>query len=509
MTAPGYHQRTKHSPASMGGGGYLDWANKPLPFKFYPDLEPIYLPVELPESTLPAAQVLSGLGRVEPVALDLAQVARMLFYSAGVTRRIGRGEGTIFFRAAPSAGALYPIELYVVCGSLPGLEAGVYHFGPIDFTLRRMRDGDLRGVLAEAAADEELGRAAAVLVLTGIPWRTTWKYRERGYRHLFWDSGTILANLLSVAEAAGLPCRLVGGFVDDEVSALLDLGEPQELPLVLVPLGSATHAAVLAPPPEPLGLAVQPLSPQPLRSPLLEEAHQAGALKMEDQVAAWRRAGAELGPVKALEQVGRATEERSATIEDVILQRGSARRFSRGTISGDALLWCLAAAGRAVTADFVAPGRSLVERLLAVHAVEGVPAGAYRWERGDLQRIHEEASRRRTAYLCLGQALGGDAAVTVFLSSPLREVLGRLGDRGYRMAQLEAGIVSGWLHLAAYALGLGATGLTFFDDEVKRFFDTESEPMLVTALGVPDYRARPGKRPHQVRRLRLTASPSG
>jgi SagB-type dehydrogenase family enzyme len=493
-----YHQRTKHTPHSIRSPHHLDWDNRPLPFKFYPELEPIPLPVDLPESTLPASEVLSGRAGPEAGAVDIFQLARLLFFSAGVTRRVGRGGGTIFFRAAPSAGALYPIEIYVLCRELDGLEAGVYHFGPIDFSLRRLRSGDWRSGLAETPV---------VLVLTGIPWRTTWKYRERGYRHLFWDSGVILANLLALAESAGLPAEILGGFVDEEAAKLLDLGDPLEYPLALVGLGEGERPTPgNAPVPEPLGLEVQPLSPRPVRYPMLEEAHRAGMLGSAGEVADWREAGRGAGPVATLGHAQPPSREGIGTIEEVILQRGSTRHFSREQISHQALAWALAGAGRPVPADFVAPGRSLIERFVTVHAVDQVATGAYRWTANGLEAIHREASRERSAYLCLGQELGGDAAATVYLAADLAAILGALGDRGYRMAQLEAGIVSGRLHLAAYAIGLGATGLTFFDDEVRDHFGTEAEPMLVTALGVPGYRARRGKRPGEVRPLRLVSS---
>jgi SagB-type dehydrogenase family enzyme len=107
-----------------------------------------------------------------------------------VTRRARLvGGRPTFLRAAASAGALYPVEVYVVCGDLAGLPAGVYHFNPVEFALRRLRDGDHRPFLALAAADGAIERASTTLVLSGISWRTTWKYGERGYRHLFWDAG--------------------------------------------------------------------------------------------------------------------------------------------------------------------------------------------------------------------------------------------------------------------------------------------------------------------------------
>jgi hypothetical protein len=176
-----FHDATKHSVESVRRGGHLlEFANMPIPLKHYPDLEPIALPVALPERDAPAVEVLSGRVDAAPGPAGLPELARVLFFSAGVTRRARLvGGRPIFLRAAASAGALYPIEVYVVCGDLPGLRAGVYHFNPVEFALRRLCAGDHRRFLARAAADGGIGGAPVTLVLAGIPWRTTWKYGER------------------------------------------------------------------------------------------------------------------------------------------------------------------------------------------------------------------------------------------------------------------------------------------------------------------------------------------
>jgi SagB-type dehydrogenase family enzyme len=152
----------------------------------------------------------------------------------------------MLFRAAPSAGALSPTELYAVCGPLADPPGCTTSRRPS--SLRRLRDGDFRARLAVAAAPA-VARLPLCLVLTGIPWRTSWKYRERGYRHLFWGAGAIVANLLAVAAAAGWDVRVLVGFVDQEVSALLGLGQPAEYPLGLVTVAAPAAAAATGSPP--------------------------------------------------------------------------------------------------------------------------------------------------------------------------------------------------------------------------------------------------------------------
>ncbi len=153
--ARAYHDATKHSHESLHRNPhYLDFENQPRPFKIYPTLEPLPLPPEHPPIETPALQALARIAEQEvgtdeepSQAPDLAALARVLFFSAGITKKKRYPGGEMYFRAAPNTGALYHIDLYLVCGELPGLEAGVYHFGPQDFALRRLREADCRAVL--------------------------------------------------------------------------------------------------------------------------------------------------------------------------------------------------------------------------------------------------------------------------------------------------------------------------------------------------------------------------
>ena len=158
---------------------------------------------------------------------SLADLAYVLFCAAGITkRRTFPGYGEMLFRAAACTGALYHIELYLAVADLPDLSAGLYHFGPADFALRQLRRGDYRATLVEASGQHPaLQDTPAIIIGTDTFWRNAWKYRTRAYRHSFWDAGTLLANLLSAATARDLPARLVAGFVDAPVNALLEHGD--------------------------------------------------------------------------------------------------------------------------------------------------------------------------------------------------------------------------------------------------------------------------------------------
>ena len=222
-----YHDETKHTYRSVRTSRHvLDFANQPLPFKIYTTLEPIPLPKDSPPVTRPALEAVSSppTAPTRDAVPDLPALATLLYLSGGITR-VRHGQGwEIQYRAASCTGALYHIDLYLVCRDLPGLPAGVYHFGVHDFALRRLRAGDYRGLLTRATGEEPaVVTAPALIVCTSTFWRNSWKYQARAYRHCFWDAGTILANLLATAAGQGMPARLVLGFADAPVNALLDL----------------------------------------------------------------------------------------------------------------------------------------------------------------------------------------------------------------------------------------------------------------------------------------------
>src|SRR5215472_7503173 len=288
-SARAYHERTAHSPRSVRASGHrLDWANEPRPFKIYPDLPPIALPRDFPAATLDTLAALSG-GMTSSDPLDLARLAAVLFLSAGVTRTVRYpGGGERYLRAAASTGALYQTEVYVVAGAVGDLAAGVYHFCPGDFALRRLREGDFRGALALAAGDEPMAERPAILVVTAIYWRNAWKYQARAYRHLFWDSGTMLANLLAVGDGLGLAPRVVTGFVDLEVNRLLGLDPSREVALELIALGPEAAAAPAGAPPASIDHATLPLSSSEVDYPLVRAIHAASSLATATAVSAWR-----------------------------------------------------------------------------------------------------------------------------------------------------------------------------------------------------------------------------
>jgi SagB-type dehydrogenase family enzyme len=164
-------------------------------------------------------------------ALTLAEVSQLLWAAQGITHPGG-------YRTAPSAGALYPLEFYVVAGNVDGLRPGIYKYRPQGHELEKVAEGDVRAELCAAALDQEcVEDGAAVLVFAAVYERTTRKYSERGVRYVHMEVGHAAQNVYLQTVSLGLGTVVVGAFDDDEVERLLQM-EDDEQALCIMPVGS-------------------------------------------------------------------------------------------------------------------------------------------------------------------------------------------------------------------------------------------------------------------------------
>ncbi|WP_336342853.1 SagB/ThcOx family dehydrogenase [Halalkalicoccus ordinarius] len=507
-----YHERTSHTPRSVRRASPgLDFENKPRPYEIYESLPQVGLD-EVRAPQVPALSAITASGPDgDGRSPTLETLTTLCHYSAGITKRIRRGNRETEFRAAAATGALYHVDCYLVVGPLDGLPAGVYHFDPRTRSLDVLREGDYRGVLAAASRSEAVDRAPVTVVTTSTWWRNAWKYRERTFRHAFWDSGTVLANLLSVAHAHNLRAEAVLGFADDPVAELLGVDPEREAPLELVPIGVGDSAPD-ALDPEPIDPETRPLSDREEEFPLIHEAWRAGTLPDGETAREWRSTAAETsldgpetsavprsspaGPEAeariALDPVDHETQSKRP-LGETIERRGSCREYEREPISFRKFSTVLdrAIRGAPIDARGGEEPLSFVEPYSIVNGVEEIPAGAYRYrpDEGELERLMAGEFREEAGHLALDQRLAADAAACVYFLADLDRLVDALGDRGYRLAQFEAAITAGRLYLATYAhRDLGGTGLTFYDDLVTDFFSPHAggrAPMFLYTLGRP------------------------
>ncbi len=490
-----FHEITKHSYTSVRSvPHYLDWNNRPMAYKIYPAAGALALPRDLTLPAVPTFAALAGNAPPDPdtpdTPLDLVNLTRILFCADGLTRRQRVGGEDYHFRAAASAGALYPVEIYLAAGEVEGLETGLYHYSPADLKLRGLRRGDWRGLIARAAAMRpSLMEARAVLVMSAIFWRSAWKYRARAFRYCFWDT----ANLLAATNAEGIKTEVITAFEDARIETLIGAEGDREGVMCIVALGGNAKPGADSPEPGPLDLETIPLSAEEVIYDDLVKVQRASRLVSEEEVRSVASARLDLPPAPEAKETIRppaleAGVERG--LGETILTRGSTRAFAHEAIGADELATIMAVSSIHPHADFP----RLSDTYLVVNAVDGMEPGAYyyRRESGAFELIKRGDFRREAGYLALEQPLGADSSVLICYMADLMHVLGALGNRGYRDAHLEAGILGGRAYLAAYALDRGATGLTFYDDDTTRFFEPHAagkSPLLMVAIGVPRSRS--------------------
>ena len=553
-----YHEATKHSEASlMTSRHYLDFNNKPIPFKIYLELPSITLPISFPTPEVNALSCISGMinqrshhdtnglttttktsrnsnNSSNTPELDAENLAEILFFSAGITREMKYPYGNYYMRAASATGALYPIELYVVCDDISSdLEAGVYHFSPADFSLTQIRKGTYKRYLAAAANNQDIANSAITVVFTSFAWRNAWKYQARSYRHWFWDSGVIAANLLATTYAMRLPTRIITGFLDDTLNQLLCVEDQREAAIAMAAIGAGSSKDTIAPSQQENEVdrisflripKIRALSKRgEINYPEIWELNQASKLTSKQEIEGWvsnAHRHHQLLSAASHRSQDRGTDsnniiitpneleegiKNSRSLKETILWRGSSRRFARSNISLTTLKTILYNSSRGVPMDIFRDGNSLLGIYFIANGVDDLTPGAYFYNRNgsvtssntSIEKIKEIASSRNiSGYLCLGQSLFRDASVVFFLMTDLQAVLRSLGNRGYRASQFEAGIIAGKIYLTAYALGIGASGSTFFDDAVTEAFSphaSNKSTMIAVGVGVPAYKASPGK----------------
>jgi len=221
----------------------------------YDGYPPIALPAGIDDLPIPLGDVIAQrvtAMQLEPVTISMRMLASILFAGYGVTRS---NENTQFlrpFRTAPSGGALYPLELYISSKHVSGLGAGLYHFSPSEHALRRLRDGDLSHDLARTLVEFQTHLAfdaTAIVIITAMFNRSTFKYGARGYRFVLLEAGHVAQNINLAVTGLGLGCINLGGYYDQAVDRFLGIDGLNQSTVYMIAFGkpAAVHEHGLRP----------------------------------------------------------------------------------------------------------------------------------------------------------------------------------------------------------------------------------------------------------------------
>ena len=231
-----FQEETKYIRGKLGSGYHIRRL-RPEPVKSYPEAAKFSLDPPALEDGMSLWETVGGRRSIRDFArepVSVAELSQLLWAAQGVTRR----EAEWGFRAAPSAGALYPIETYLTAQNVGGLERGIYHYSPGEHALELLKEGSFGAHLAKAALDQDfLAEAGMVFCWTAVFGRLAWKYADRAYRYVYLDAGHIAQNVALAAVALGLGSCQVAALYDDEVNAMLGVDGEEESILYLTAVG--------------------------------------------------------------------------------------------------------------------------------------------------------------------------------------------------------------------------------------------------------------------------------
>jgi SagB-type dehydrogenase family enzyme len=512
--AQDYHEKTKYAPQTLGQGHEIDWAHPPLQFKHYAGAPAISL---LPYHPLEAQrEAAKGKAAFEKLAdkespFSLPNLSRLFYFTNGITAIARSEDSEQFFRAAPSAGALYPTELYLAVRDHPDLAEGVYNYNVRTHSLVEVMprgfgpSGEelFRKLSAACLNHKALREAKMALIATAIYWRSAWRYGPRAFRRCMLDTGHVLGNFDALVPRFELSTCAIGGCIDAEVAELLDIQPDKEGVVGVFPLHEkgawdSVKGGVSA-------LASSPLTLEgKAEGDLLAQINEATCIDRADLPAIRSAAGVDAG---ADFKVGEKYEfaggvkltpsgvDLGADLEITILRRRSTRQLSSEGISLRELSDLLAFGYRP---DLLASEDSLpryfdsglLETFLVVHDVAGLAPGVYYFapRHMELRPIKQGVFREETFHIALGQELARDAACVMIHTADLVAAVGRYGNRAYRYLHLDAGHIGQRVNLGAIRSRLGVSGIGgFFDNEVNQLLGVPERELCVyiTCIGKP------------------------
>ncbi len=490
-----YHERTKYDPQTIASKSKgLDWSQQPYPFKEYKIGQTFDLKPYLSRQTVPQK---GDFWR---------RISRILGCSYGLTAKIATMGSPLYLRSAPSAGGLYPAEVYLISRGTEFLPAGLYSYQGQSHSLLLFWESDVWTNLQSACFwNPVLENTDIALVTSAIFYRSAWRYEDRAYRRIFLDTGHLLGNIELSASINDYRAHLIGGFNDSQMNELLYLDSEKESVMTVIPLADLLNIRQNLPPSTTaLPSATTTLYPKIAEGELLSSLQRATIIDADEKIEAavtpsnWEdkynfpfclKVSVTSRPVNWGQDL--------IDLESTMLKRRSTRAYSGASLSLDELRALLhftyqpqdyASQNLDPNPDYFA--LDLLETFIAVSAVTGLEEGCYYYapKAQELRQIRFKNFQQELHYLCLGQDLGRDAAAVVFHTADLSKAVAKYGDRVYRYLHADAGHLGQRLNLAAIHLGLGVSGIGgFFDDQVNEVLGIPSDEAVIyiTTLGRP------------------------
>ena len=498
-----YHERTKYDPQTIATKSQgLDWSKQPVPFKDYKigsdfDLKP-YI------------QETAQIDTNQPGDPWWKRLSSLLYCSYGITARMPSMGSAVYLRAAPSAGGLYPAEVYLVSRGTEFLPPGLYNYQCREHALKQYWESDVWQSLQEACLwNQALENTQLAIVITAVFYRSSWRYEDRAYRRIFLDSGHLIGNVELASAINDYRPHLITGFIDEEVNELLYIDSTQEGAIAVLPLADLLDIKQNLPKSRTaLPAATETNYPQIPDGELLTYFHKATQIqsgttgKLNLPEVQQEKSIEDKYNFPFCQKNSTVTTpiywgEKLSDLESTIIKRRSTRAYSGDSLTFDQLKALLDFTYQ--PQNYIDQGLdnspdycdlSLIETFIAVSGVKGLESGCYYYapKAQELRQIRFKNFRRELHFLCLGQDLGRDAAAVMFHTTDLKSAISQYGDRVYRYLHMDAGHLGQRINLGAINLNLGVSGIGgFFDDQVNELLGIPASEVVlyVTTLGSP------------------------
>ena len=497
-----YHDLTKYTPEGITSNQHrLDFNKPPALFKEYPNRKLIDISHLLPLDKNPFSD--AGIKNPDSFSSEeksLSVLSKILYFSNGITAIVPFEDKPFYMRASPSAGGLYPTEIYVYVHDYPGLENGLYNYQALKQSLVQIYKGDLKDKISTAAFNHPaVEKSKIILILTGVFYRSSWRYQDRAYRRICLDTGHIIGNVELVSYSCGLKQVPIGGFNDQLINELLMLDENEEQVLSLISFVDKDSD---------LKFSVPNALPSKLDNKNIKTPEGNRLLELHQRSRSTNLVNVPNVSIENIEDKFKFSTkvefEKNARsfgwkekLLPVILRRRSTRAYTGESITIEELASIFEFTYRPdlmieknIDSKPVYFDSSLIQTFIAVNGVDGLEEGCYYFSENEfhLRQVRFKNFRDEVYYLCLGQELGHKASVVVFHTANLSKAVFKYGERAYRYLHLDAGHLGQRMNLAAINLGLGVSGIGgFFDDQVNEVLGIPENVAVVyiTTIGVP------------------------
>lgn len=471
-----YHEYTKYNPDTIGKIGPVHWADQPPLFQGEASPFDIALHPHLAYLTQNSEQVGWLQPNRSPRSDLLGLIASTAYFSVGITHILRHDEQYYYFRANPSAGGLYPTEMFLCIRNCPEIHDGIYAFHPLYLSLRPLDTQLSWDELSKYFFDEpSASQADLIAIFCGRVERSSWRYKDRAYRRILLDAGHAIANTAAFLEYHDIPHQILGGFKDQDLARALGLDPIQEPPLCAVAFNfdaQSTEPARLLRSAEPR-IAVKRTQSDldMLQNQILVEQCQEA---WEIPAPLCHSPNCDLELPKP--------QNNPFNVPASIRIRRSCRNFGNQDLSLEQISNVFHYAFEAHTQSFQV--NALLENYLVVRKVQDIPQGVYRLcpHSLSLEKVQDFYEWNPFFLACLSQDIAVDASALLVHACDLNQVTAIVGDRGYRYLCLEAGRIVERLNLAGVAAKVGISGVGgYFDDLLGELLGLERNQAIIYA----------------------------